>query len=154
MAGLAASRNTAELAEDKERFYPVEANTNVYLGGMVGFDANGYVAPMSAAAGLKIIGRAEQMYNETYPGQNPLNNPGAAGSVSVKVRRGVFLLDNAAGGAAILQQHIGGVAYSTDDHTVGNSDAGGTLSACGRIVDIDISGGIWVDTRLPFAIAT
>lgn len=153
MAGLSGSRNTSELAEDRQYDYPVEANTNIYLGALFGLNAAGNAVPMSAATGLKVIGRAEKVVAGHYPGQNAINNPGAAGAISIVGRRGIFLFDNSSG-HAITRAHVGGVAFAEDDHTVANSDESATLSAAGRIVGIDISGGIWVDTRFPFAIAT
>src|ERR1700735_1207946 len=98
MAALTGSRNTPEFTEDREYPYPVEANTNIYLGALVGLDASGNAVPMSAATGLKVLGRAERIYGATYPGQNALNNPGAAGAVTIVTRRGIFLMNNGTGG--------------------------------------------------------
>ncbi len=153
MSGLTAARNTPELQKDKEYFYPVEANTNIYLGAICGLNGNGNAAPMTAATGLKVVGRAEMKYNAQYPGENPLNNPGAAGAISVKLRRGVFLVNNSAA-SAIAQANVGAVCFAENDITASATDQGASLSAMGRIVGIDISGGIWVDTCFPFAIAT
>lgn len=152
MAGLVAPRNTPELAEDREYPYPVEANTNIYLGALIALNAAGNAVPMSAIVGLKVLGRAERVHDSQYPGENAINNPGAAGAISIVARRGVFLFNNSAT-HAITQANVGGVAFAEDDHTVANSDETATLSAAGRIVAIDISGQIWVDTRFPFAIA-
>ena len=56
--------------------YPVEANTNVYLGSIVALNANGNATPASSVANLKLIGRAEMVYGG-IPGQDAVNNPGA-----------------------------------------------------------------------------
>ncbi len=154
MAALTGSRNTPELTEDKEYSYPVEATTNIYIGALVGLNAAGNAVPMSAATGLKVVGRAERVYNGTYPGQNAINNPGAAGAITITTRRGIFLFNNAASPNAVTAAYVGGPCFAVDDNTVSATDQGGTLSCAGRVVGIDISGGVWVDTRLPFAIAT
>ncbi len=154
MAALTDSRNTPELQDDKEYFYPVEANTSIFMGGIVALNAAGNLVPMSVATTQKVVGRAEMLYNEQFPGQNAVNNPGAAGAMLVKARRGIFLLNNAGGGDAIAQANVGGVAFALDDNTAASNDGGATRSAMGRIVGIDISGMIWVDTRFPYAIAS
>src|SRR5580704_16950208 len=91
MAALTNSRNTPELADGgRTMVYPVEANTTVYLGSVVALNANGNAVPASSVANLKLIGRAETVYNG-IPGQDAVNNPGAAGAVSIVARRGVFM---------------------------------------------------------------
>ena len=87
MAALTSARNTPEMADGgRMRVYPVEANTNVYLGGMVALDAAGNAVPASAttttANSLKVVGRAEYVSNG-IPGQNAINNPGAAGAIFI-----------------------------------------------------------------------
>ncbi len=155
MAGLTAPRNTPELTEDREFVYPVEANTNIYLGALIGLNANGNAVPMSAATGLKVIGRAERVADAQalYPGQNAINNPGAAGAISIVGRRGIFMFANSTA-HPVAQANVGAPCFAEDDHTVASTDETASLSCAGRVVGIDISGGIWVDTRFPFAIAT
>src|SRR5277367_1433195 len=72
----------------------IRSKPNIYLGGMVAPNAAGNAVPASAtttvANALKISGRAEYVTNGT-PGQNAINNPGAAGAVSITARKGVFL---------------------------------------------------------------
>ncbi|HUY26151.1 MAG TPA: hypothetical protein VMV27_01915 [Candidatus Binataceae bacterium] len=155
MAGLANGRNTPELADGgRMRVLPVEANTNVYLGGIVALDAAGNAVPAAASVSptvvaLRIIGRAEMVLNG-IPGENALNNPGAAGAISIVARKGVFLFDNATGLDAIAAANVGSECFALDDHTVSMNDrASGdtvqTRAAAGQIVAIDASGGIWVD---------
>src|SRR5579859_7671971 len=91
MAALTNSRNTPEFADDgRMQVYPVEANTTIYLGSIVALNANGNAVPAASVPGLKIIGRAESVLNGA-PGQDAVNNPGAAGAISLTVRRGVFM---------------------------------------------------------------
>src|SRR5260370_7493860 len=95
MAALSNSRNTREMADGgRMRVYPVEANTNIYLGGIVALNAAGNAVPASAttttANPLKAIGRPEYVKNG-IPGQNATNNPGVAGAISIPAPKAVFL---------------------------------------------------------------
>lgn len=151
MAALTTARNTPEMADGgRMRSYPVEANTNIYLGGMVALNAAGNAVPASAtttvANALKVAGRAERVTNG-IPGQNALNNPGVAGAVSITARKGVFLYstDGSVGAA-----QVGLVCYALDDNNVTATDrAGGATvqqyAAAGVVVAIDSSGQVWVD---------
>jgi hypothetical protein len=151
MAALTNSRNTPEMADGgRMRVYPVEANTNVYLGGMAALNAAGNAVPASATTTVvnaqKVIGRAERV-NNGIPGQNALNNPGAAGALSIVVRKGVFLYnqDN-----SITAAQIGLPCFALDDNTVTAADRASGASvqqyACaGQVVAIESSGQVWVD---------
>ena len=132
MAALTNARNTPEMADGgRMRVYPVEANTNVYLGGMVALNAAGNAVPASAtttvANALKVVGRAEYVSNG-IPGQNAINNPGAAGAISITARKGVFLYatDGSVGAA-----QVGLVCFALDDNNVTATDraSGGERAA-------------------------
>jgi len=105
--------------------YPVEANTNVYLGGIVALNANGNATPASSGANLKLIGRAEMVYGG-IPGQDAVNNPGAAAAISIVARRGVFMY--AVNDASIAAAQVGQMAFAVDDNSVSLSDGGGTTA--------------------------
>jgi hypothetical protein len=150
MAALSNSRNTPEMADGgRMRVYPVEANTNIYLGGMVALNAAGNAVPASAtttvANAQRVVGRAEYVKNG-IPGQNALNNPGAAGAIAITARKGVFLYatDGSVGAA-----QVGLVCFALDDNTVTATDrSGGAVqqyAAAGVVVAIDPSGQVWVD---------
>lgn len=151
MALLTASRNTPEMADGgRLRVFGVEANTNLYLGGMLAIDASGYAVPASAttttANALKIIGRVERVVHG-IPGANALNNPGAAGAISVAARKGVFMYDQ---DNSITVAALGQVCFAIDDHTVTAADRASGASvqqyaAAGQVVAIDPSGQVWVD---------
>jgi hypothetical protein len=154
MAALTNARNTPEMADGgRMRTYPVEANTNVYLGGIVALNAAGNAVPASAtttvANALKIIGRAERVTNG-IPGQNAINNPGAAGAISITARKGVFLY--ATDGSVGVAQ-VGLVCFALDDNNVTAADRADRASgasvqqyaAAGVVVAIDPSGQVWVD---------
>ena len=151
MAGLTSSRNTPELSDGgRMRVFGVEANTNVYLGGMLALDASGNAVPASAttttANTLRIVGRAEKVVNG-IPGENAINNPGAAGAISITARNGVFLYDQ---DSSISAAALGSVCFALDDHTVTAADrATGSAvqqyAVAGQVVALDPSGQVWVD---------
>jgi hypothetical protein len=151
MAALTTARNTPEMADGgRMRSYPVEANTNIYLGGIVALNAAGNAVPASAtttvANALKVVGRAERVTNG-IPGQNALNNPGVAGAVSITARKGVFLYSTDGSVGAV---QVGQVCYALDDNNVTATDraSGATVqqyAAAGVVVAIDSSGQVWVD---------
>ncbi len=126
MAALTNSRNTPEFADDgRMQVYPVEANTTIYLGSMVALNANGNAAPASSVTGQKIAGRAEMVLNG-MPGQDAVNNPGAAGVVSIIARRGVFMY--AVNDASIAAPQVGLMAFAADDNSVSINDGSGATA--------------------------
>ena len=151
MAALSNSRNTPEMADGgRMRVFPVEANTNIYLGGIVALNAAGNAVPASAttttANAQRVVGRAEYVKNG-IPGQNATNNPGVAGAISITARKGVFLYatDGSVGAA-----QVGLNCFALDDNTVTALDraSGATVqqyAAAGQVVAIDPSGQVWVD---------
>jgi len=151
MAALSNSRNTPEMADGgRMRVLPVEANTNIYLGGIVALNAAGNAVPASAttttANAQRVVGRAEYVKNG-MPGQNAINNPGAAGAISITARKGVFLYaSDGSVGAAQLELNC----IALDDNTVTALDRASGASvqqyaAAGQVVAIDPSGQVWVD---------
>jgi hypothetical protein len=154
MAALTSSRNTPEMSDfGRMQNYPVEANTTVYLGSMVALNANGNAVPATSAAGLRIVGRAERLY-QGMPGQDAVNTAsakipgsnqpaGAAGAISVICARGIFLY--AVNDASIAQPQVGMLCFAVDDNSVSLSDGTGTRSVAGTIVNLDSSGQVWVD---------
>jgi hypothetical protein len=126
MAALTNSRNTPELADGgRTMVYPVEANTTVYLGSMIALNANGNAAPASSVANQKVLGRAEMVSNGV-PGQDAVNNPGAAGAISIVARRGVFMY--AVNDASIGTPQVGQMAFAVDDNSVSASDGSGATA--------------------------
>jgi len=126
MAALTNSRNTPELADaGRMQVYPVEANTTLYLGSMAALNTNGNAVPASSVAGLKIVGRTEMVVNG-IPGQDAVNNPGAAGAISIVARRGVFLY--AVNDGSIAAAQVGQTAFAVDDNSVSASDGSGATA--------------------------
>jgi hypothetical protein len=134
MAALTSSRNTPEMSDfGRMQNYPVEANTTVYLGSMVALNANGNAVPAASAAGVRIVGRAERVY-QGMPGQDAVNTSsvtipgtnlpaGAAGAISVICARGIFLY--AVNDASIAQPQVGMLCFAVDDNSVSLSDGAG-----------------------------
>ena len=151
MAALSNSRNTPEMADGgRMRVFPVEANTNIYLGGIAALNAAGNAVPASAtttvANAQRVVGRAEYVKNG-MPGQNALNNPGAAGAIAITARKGVFLY---ASDGSVGAAQLGLNCFALDDNTVTALDraSGATVqqyAAAGQVVAIDPSGQVWVD---------
>ncbi len=151
MAALTSSRNTPEMADGgRIRVYPVEANTTIYLGSMVAIDSNGNAVPASAtsttANALKVIGRAEYVVNG-IPGQNAVNNPGAAGAIQIAVRKGVFMFGQ---DGSITSATVASPCFAIDDNNVSANDRASGASVqqyavAGQVVAVDSSGEVWVD---------
>ena len=143
MAALSGSRNTPELNESGSIIVvPVEANTTIYVGGMVAVDANGYAVPAQEYGSsplnvIQVLGRCEYVYAAgiVAPGLNATNtsaaaglfpqitNLGSAGAISVGVKRiGVFGYGN---DGTISAANIGQLAFANDDETVSVQDGSG-----------------------------
>lgn len=113
--------------------HPVAANVKIFAGALVVLDAAGDAKPAVTATGLKGAGRAEEQVD---------NTGGAAGAVTVEVKRGCFRWAN---DGSVTRAHIGASAYAVDDQTVAATDGTGTRSAVGTIRDLDAQG-VWVET--------
>jgi hypothetical protein len=138
MAALTNSRNTPELADGgRMQVYPVEANTTVYLGSIVALNTNGNAVPATSAATLKLIGRAEMTHNG-IPGQDAVNNPGAAGAISVVCRRGAFMY--AVNDGSIAAAQVGMMAFAVDDNSVSASDGSGATAVVAQSTTFPASG--------------
>lgn len=130
MAALTAD-TAATIMRENERFsFPAAAATKFYKGGIVAINASNVLVKATLAAGLKVVGIAEEGID---------NTAGAAGAVRVPVRRGLFRFTNA--GSFVLSD-IGTTAYIADDQSVNKTSA--SNSAVGIVRDVD-SGGVWVE---------
>jgi hypothetical protein len=109
---------------------PVAASTKIYAGTFVATDSSGNALPASATGTLKIWGRAEKVAD---------NTSGAAGAISVEVRRGFFYFNNDTTNA-ITNSSRGAYVFALDDNVAGTSDLGGTLPVAGYVVDVPASG--------------
>lgn len=135
MAALTAGRATAWQDGDIV-VLPVKAATTIYEGGLVAVDSSGDALPAADAAGLKVVGRAEEY----------VVNAGAAGAKTIKVRRGcaIWLANDTV--SAVTKAHLHGLAiiYVKDDQTV-SSGTGTNSIVAGRGLQIDATMGVLVE---------
>jgi hypothetical protein len=113
---------------------PIAASTRIYAGTLVAVDSNGRAVPAADTAGLRVIGRAEEEVD---------NSTGAAGALTVSVKRGTFKFGNSTGDA-VDANDLGKIAFVEDDNTVCETGATHKVKA-GRVIAVD-SDGVWVDT--------
>jgi hypothetical protein len=113
---------------------PVAASTTLYAGTLVARNAAGNIVAASATAGLTVVGRCEADAD---------NSAGAAGDITVTIKRGVFRFANS-GTAAVDADDEGKLCYVEDNTTV--CETATLRVVAGRVVDVD-STGVWVDTR-------
>lgn len=116
-------------------YYPVAAATKIPAGVLVGLNAGGAAVSASDAVSIRVIGRAEETVD---------NTSGAAGDLSVNVKRGVFKFANSAA-HAITAAMVRKMSYVEDNQTVASTST--YLSPAGTIRGVDADGGVWIDTR-------
>lgn len=115
----------------------VAADTRIFEGALVCLNAAGTATKGATALNLIAAGVAVADAD---------NTGGAAGDVTVQIRKGIFRFANSAAGDAITAAEIGDAAYVVDDQTVAKTNGGGTRSAAGTIFDVDAQG-VWIDLR-------
>lgn len=130
MAALTRDRNTPE-REGDILVLPVAAGVTIFTGSLVVVNTAGFAAPGTVAVGLKAAGRAEEY----------LINTGVNGSVSIKVRRGVFKFANLEADPVTL---LLSTCYIADDQTVAATSGTNTRSVAGKVLAIETDG-IWVE---------
>lgn len=113
---------------------PVAAATTIHQGALVAVNAAGNAVPGSVSATLKGAGRAEVSGD---------NSGGAAGAVSVTVKRGVFKFKNH-GADAVTAADVLGDCFIVDDETVAKTNGANTRSKAGKVLDVEASG-VWVE---------
>jgi hypothetical protein len=133
MAALTADRNTPS-REGEDFSFPVAASTKIFAGALVCINASSLATKGATATGLKTVGVAQALAD---------NSAGLASAINVPVRRGVFRFGNSAAGDAIALADVGATCYVVDDQTVAKTDGTGTRSAAGTVRDVDADG-VWV----------
>jgi hypothetical protein len=103
----------------------VAADAVVFLGAMVAVRADGFAVPAADAAGMAVIGVAQEHVS---------NAGGGDGAARVRVQKGVFGIPNSAT-AAIEQAGIGRPALVEDDGTVAATASAGVIA--GVVDEID-----------------
>ncbi|BBL70334.1 hypothetical protein [Methylogaea oryzae] len=129
---LAADRDTP--MKDGELIQvPVATAVHIYAGALVAANATGYATPGATSTTLTYLGRAEEN----------VNNTGADGAKTVKVRRRKAFKWLNSGADAVTQASLGKTCYIVDDQTVAATNGTNTRSAAGIVVGVD-SDGVWV----------
>lgn len=133
MAALTAPRSTPARAPHV-REPRVKAGAKIFAGALAAIDANGLGVPAGAVASLRVIGRADDTFD---------NTAGADGDIRARISAGCFRFDNAAAGDLIGLKDIGQPCYAVDDHTVALTSASAARPVAGTIFDVDELG-VWV----------
>lgn len=114
--------------------YPVAANTKIYAGSLLVM-AGGYVRPATYATPSQVVGIADETAD---------NSGGAAGDISLQVKRGVFLLNNAASPNAVDRTMFGAAILVLDDQTIAKPGTSGGVAHTGYALhDVD-DDGVWI----------
>lgn len=133
MAALTADRDTHEYVPNSIEYeWPVADNVKIFNGAMIGFDANGRLAPCTLSTTIKPIGRSIEFKDNTVVGHT-------AGGITCKFHIGRFRWNNV---GSITIASRGQLAYAADDQSVQLASTG--ASAAGPIVDVD-SSGVWIE---------
>lgn len=133
MAALTTSRNTLERGRNII-VAPVAANVKIHGGALTALNASGLAVPGTVAANLRSAGRAQVTAD---------NTGGAAGVISVEIKRGVFRFKNH-GADPVVQADVLADCYIVDDQTVAKTSASNTRSRAGTVLEID-GESVWVE---------
>lgn len=133
MTATTTDRNTE--MKDGELISVKLAAVAVLAGTMACANASGYGVGGSTATTLTYLGRFEESAD---------NSAGAAGDVSVKVRRKKAFKWENHGADPVTQASLGELCYIVDNQTVAETDGTGSRSAAGIVLQID-SDGVWVE---------
>lgn len=134
MTALTSNRDTPQ-REGAFYEFPVAASNKIFTGAIVCLNSSSLAVKGATATGLKAVGRAEALAD---------NSAGGNGAISVKVRRGIFRFANSTSGDLIALADVGADCYIVDDQTVAKTNGGSTRSVAGKIRDVDADG-VWVE---------
>lgn len=134
MTALTANRDTPQ-REGASYEFPVAAGSKIYTGAIVCLNSSNLAVKGATATGLKAVGRAEALADNTNGGN---------GDIAVKVRRGVFRFANSSSGDLIALADVGADCYIVDDQTVAKTNGSSTRSVAGKVRDVDADG-VWVE---------
>ena len=96
----------------------VAAGAVIYMGAVVALDGDGWAVPAADAAGLRVVGVAQEHVD---------NATGGPGARTVRVQKGVFGIGN--GAAPVTQADIGRAVYIEDDGAVGRTTGAHSVTA-------------------------
>lgn len=126
---------------------PMATGAVLYMGALVCLNATGFLVRGSVSSTLKAVGILAPQ-----PGEVPsthITNSGADGAKSAQIYyQPVAKLNNDANDPVVAADKEK-ACYITDDNTVSHTDASGTKSAAGKVVQIDdatspTGPGVWV----------
>ncbi len=142
MSALAAARIVDKMGDlPVPELWTPGAKTNkiFYPGGIVMLElSSGFGVPGATGLGLVALG-----VNELTTTLDMTGVASGANTRPLRVRSGVYVMQNSAGADAITIANVGSDCHVVDDQTVALTDGGGTRSRAGRIVYVD-SSGVWV----------
>jgi hypothetical protein len=124
---LTADRNTPRLEGDIKQML-MASGAKIFAGGLVMRSATGFATKGATALSLHGAGRAEEQVD---------NSAGGNGDLVIKVREGVFRLDNSASTDEITDAEVGKLCYAVDDQTVAKTNGTNTRSVAGIVVGVD-----------------
>lgn len=127
------------IGQDGRRFHlPVDGGSTIYEGTLVAqLVATGMLVAATTSGAGPAIGKA------THKSDNSAGADGAKRCLIETDR--VYRLTNGSSTNAFTEAHaIGSVAYASDDHTVYNNDAGGTLKRAGLFDGLEADGKVRV----------
>lgn len=133
MTATTADRNTP-LKDGEIIAVPVEANVVIRAGVIVCANAAGNGIEGAVATTLTYLGRAEASVD---------NTGGAAGAVTVQVRRGLLFQWANSADDPVTQASLGKLCYVEDNQTVADTNGGNTRSVAGTVLGLDANG-VWV----------
>lgn len=133
MAALTKDRNTAARSGDASE-PPVKGGVQIFAGALVAIDQNGFAVPMTTAATLTGLGRAEEHVD---------NSAGGDGAARIRVGRLIYRFANSEGADEITRADIGADCFGVDDQSVAATDDDSARSVAGKVFDVD-EAGVWI----------
>lgn len=121
----------------------VAASTKIEAGKMVGINSSGYAVEAADAAGIKVLGVAEETVD---------NSSGSNGDLTVRIRTHKIFKFKNSGTNAVDVADAGTLVFVEDDETV--ADAAGTNGVvAGRCIEV-ASDGVWIEIPAAPQVAT
>jgi len=138
MAALTQDKDTPNQQLGRVVTIPIAAATKIFKGAMVSVNAAGFAIVGADVASSIVMGVADEQ----------VDNTGAAGALSINVRKGVFGFTTL--GTVVDQADVGGPVYISDDNNI-EKIAGVTNNIiCGVLDHVDADGvTFWVKMRDP-----
>jgi len=127
MTALAKDRYIQE-AIGAEYSASVKAAAKIFAGALIAQDTDGDAAPGFVSTAIRTLGIAMEYKDNTLGGD---------GALTVRYRKGVFMMENSASADEITDADVDNVCYIVDDQTVARTSGTNTRSIAGKIRGID-----------------